>query len=71
MIDCPCSGKHVPKPAELVDFRNHKLCPTAIANINHLLGLYELTGGRPDGSVTKHYGKFVRDLANQIWEDSL
>lgn len=71
MIDCPCSGKHVPKPIELKEFGNLKLCPTAISNINHLLDLYTLTGGKPDGSLTKHYGKFVRDVANGIWEDTL
>lgn len=71
MIDCPCSGKHVPKPLTGVEVGGYTLCPTANANLNDLLQKYELTGGRPDGSVTKHYGKFIRDLAHTLWESKL
>lgn len=71
MIDCPCSGKHVPKPLTGVEVSGYTLCPTAKANLEDLLSKYELHGSRPDGSVTKHYGKFIRDLAEKIWESNL
>jgi hypothetical protein len=71
MINCPCSGKHVPKPLTGVEVEGYTLCPTAHANLEDLLAMYKLTGGRPDGSVTKHYGKFIRDLAEKIWESNL
>lgn len=68
---CPCSSKHVPKPVTYQEVEGQTLCPTAYANLVHLLSLYDLTGRRPDGRVTKHYGKFIRDLAELVWAGDL
>jgi hypothetical protein len=43
------------------------LCPSGLFNLQDLLREYALTGGVPDGSVTKHYGKYLRDLAKEIY----
>ena len=71
---CECTTKHVPRPVVLarVDTRGKSvlLCPTSLHNLKMLLWEYELTDGDPLGSITKHYGKFVRDLADQIYERS-
>ena len=68
---CLCSGKHVPDPRFLctIDTPNGPvlLCPTAASNLAGLLQEYALTQGKPLGSVTKHYGKFIRDLAETIY----
>lgn len=69
---CDCSSKHVPRPVVLarVDLADGPvlLCPTSLMNLRHLLWEYELTDGDPLGSITKHYGKFIRDLATQVYE---
>lgn len=36
---------------------------TAIDNLQQLMVEYKKAGGTPLGSVMKHYGKFIRDLA--------
>lgn len=68
---CLCSGKHVPDPRFLVSVDTQGgdvlLCPTAASNLAGLLMEYALTGGKPDGSITKHYGKYIRDLAEIIY----
>jgi hypothetical protein len=65
---CPCSGKHVPAPIRLAPIETATgrvvwLCPTAIDNLQQLMVEYKKAGGTPLGSVMKHYGKFIRDLA--------
>lgn len=68
---CECSGKHVPDPRFLCTIDTQSgpvlLCPTAASNLAGLLQEYNAAQGRPLGSVTKHYGKFVRDLAETIY----
>ena len=68
---CLCSGKHVPDPRFLVSLDTPGgsvlLCPTAASNLAGLLQEYDLSNGRPLGSITKHYGKFIRDLAELIY----
>lgn len=72
---CPCSGKHVPAPMVLAtldrpDGTVVHLCFTAMANVMHLFSEYKGYGGPPPGSVTKHYGKLIRELAREIWKGS-
>lgn len=68
---CKCSGKHVPDPRFLCTIDTTSgpvlLCPTAASNLAGLLMEYTTAKGRPLGSVTKHYGKFIRDLADLIY----
>lgn len=68
---CKCSGKHVPDPRFLCTIDTSVgpvlLCPTAASNLAGLLMEYSAAQGRPLGSVTKHYGKFIRDLADLIY----
>lgn len=68
---CMCSGKHVPDPRFLCTIDTASgpvlLCPTAASNLAGLLMEYHAAKGRPLGNVTKHYGKFIRDLADQIY----
>lgn len=76
MIDCPCSGKHVPAPVKLMPLDRPDgsvllLCPTAIYNVLHLLEEYGKANGIPLGSVTKHYGRLIRALAQEIYNDRL
>lgn len=71
---CLCSGKHVPDPRFLVTLDTPDgpvlLCPTAASNLAGLLMEYAEAKGRPLGSVTKHYGKYIRDLAEIIYGGS-
>lgn len=70
-VKCLCSGKHVPDPRFLVsiDLPDGEvlLCPTAASNLAGLLQEYVLANGRPSGSITKHYGKYIRVLADNIF----
>lgn len=72
-IRCECSKKHVPLPLTYHEVgaggRVYWLCPTSHENLRDLLTAYVACGSVPDGSVTKHYGKFVRDLAQKMWVD--
>lgn len=71
---CECTNKHVPRPTVLAVIKTNagavNLCPTSLMNLRQLLWEYDLTDGDPLGSITKHYGKYVRDLADQIYEGS-
>lgn len=67
MRQCPCTGKHVPKPVALVEVTpGIWLCPTSAVNYNQLLIEYNLHDGIPPGSVTKHYSAFIRGLASAL-----
>lgn len=72
--ECRCSTKHVPLPmvwARVVTkIGVVTLCPTGVMNLRALLEQYNLTQGKPSGSVTKHYGKFIRDLAAEIYKET-
>jgi len=71
---CQCASKHVPRPLRLAVIRTKTgpvtLCPTSLMNLSQLLWELDLTDGDPLGSITKHYGKYIRDLADQIYEGS-
>ncbi len=81
-IVCGCVTKHVPKVMEFHnhhivpkymggrDIKANKqfVCPTAHANIHHLIDRFEEHGVRPPGSVLKHYSSFVIDLAQRGWD---
>lgn len=78
---CKCVSKHVPLPTVLhnhhiipkylggsEDASNKVyLCPTTHDNVHSLLRAYAKHGGRPPGSVRKHYSEFVEDLAHRAW----
>lgn len=70
-IKCKCSGKHVPDPRIVyaIDTPDGEvvLCPTGYLNLLSLTQEYRAANGVPLGSVTKHYGKYVRDLAMLLW----
>jgi hypothetical protein len=72
---CLCSGKHVPDPRFLMSLDTPGgdvlLCPTAASNLAGLLMEYHQSDGTPLGSVTKHYGKYIRDLAETIWRNKM
>jgi hypothetical protein len=67
MSICSCTNKHIPKPIIyiVVEVNGEKinLCPTAAFNLHSLLGEWHNYAGEPPGSVTKHYGHFIRGLA--------
>jgi hypothetical protein len=69
--NCECSIKHIPNPMKFAKIRVGEeeviLCPSGLFNLQDLLSEYVLTNGTPPGSVTKHYGKYVRDLAAKIY----
>lgn len=66
---CSCSVKHIPNPLMLAKVEDYEvcLCPSGLFNLQDLLREYGLTGGTPSGSITKHYGKYLRDLAAEIY----
>lgn len=68
---CSCTTKHVPDPRSLCAIDTPDgivlLCPTGAANLTMLLREYDKVGGVPPGSVTKHYGKYIRDLARVVY----
>lgn len=68
MRKCLCSTKHVPAPVELVfeEGPGVWLCPTAAVNLHSLLVCWQQYGGEPPGSVTKHYGAYIRGLARDL-----
>jgi len=70
-LTCSCSNKHVPNPMQLIeisyDGQRQVVCPTFLVNLIDLLQTYELLSGPPPGSITKHYGKDIRDLAKSLW----
>ena len=69
---CQCAIKHVPKPVVMAVMDDGTvLCPTGMINLTRLLHEYTLTGAVPDGSLTKNYGKHIRDLAQRIFEGRL
>lgn len=67
---CKCVGKHIPLPLELnpliVEEETIYLCPTSFQNLQHLLGEYTSHGGRPPGSVRKHYSDYIQAIAARI-----
>jgi hypothetical protein len=70
---CLCSQKHVPLPKVWARVQIGEefiiLCPTSAMNLRALLAEWTLTGGEPSGRVTKHYGKYIRDLAAEIFKE--
>lgn len=63
---CLCVGKHVPLPHLLHQLDDGEyVCPTTYCNVLSLLSEYRLHGGRPPGSVRKHYSDFVQRLAHK------
>lgn len=74
MIKCKCCTRHVPAPTVTVgiDIPTGRvyICPTGLLNLEDLLKQYDVANGTPPGSVTKHYGKVIRDLAGVIYSAS-
>lgn len=68
---CTCSKKHIPNPMMLIEIyygdQSSVVCPAFFVNLMSLLQSYDLHEGPPPGSITKHYGKEVRDLASVVW----
>lgn len=65
---CKCVGKHVPLPHLLHEMSNGEyVCPTTYCNVLSLLSEYKREGGRPPGSVRKHYSDYVQRLAREAY----
>lgn len=73
MIGCQCVARHIPKPLTLRPCRTGRgvvwLCPTAFDSVTALVRLMEARAGDVPGSETKHYGKYIRDLAESIYNE--
>ena len=71
MMDCECVNRHIPAAliTEACDTGEGVvwLCPTSAANLRLLLGIYEKRAGNVPGSMTKHFSKYIRDLAYTIY----
>ena len=67
---CKCVNKHVPLPIELKPLIMGEeviyLCPTSFDNLMRLLEEYTSAGGRPPGSVRKHYSEYIQGIAAEI-----
>ena len=70
---CQCVARHIPKPVETHPCETPGgvvwLCPTASENLAILVGIYKARSGQVPGSMTKHFGQYVRDLAEQIYQN--
>lgn len=60
--ECKCCGKHVPLPIKLKEFNGIKVCPTTYYNIIEYSDMWDLMGGRPPGSLRKHFSEYVQDI---------
>jgi hypothetical protein len=60
--ECKCCTKHVPLPIGLEDFNGIKLCPTTYYNVIEYSNAWDTYGGRPPGSVRKHFSEYVQDI---------
>lgn len=73
MRDCKCVNRHVPTPLRTAERATPRgvvwLCPVADDNLNLLLEIYEKRAGSVPGSMTKHFGKYIRDLAESIYNE--
>lgn len=69
---CVCVDRHIPKPLITTACETPGgvvwLCPTSADNLRVLLDIYEKRAGNVPGSLTKHFSKYIRDLAKQIHE---
>ena len=65
---CDCSTKHVPDPHVFFTVAGYRLCPTAYENLKLLRKHYKEHQGRPPGSITKHFGKHIRQIAQELEE---
>jgi hypothetical protein len=73
-VQCGCARRHVPLPMTYftvkVNGETHLLCPTTYANLKELLTEFKIREGLPPGRVTKHYSRFVRKIALELWKES-
>lgn len=70
---CGCVDRHIPKPVTTTPCNTPEgvvwLCPTSAENLRVLLEIYDKRAGIVPGSMTKHFSKYVRDLAEQIYNE--
>lgn len=73
-MSCVCVDRHVPLPQKTMRLVTggtvYDLCPTTYYNVMELITEYRMIGNTPPGSLTKHYSKYVRDLAASCWTDT-
>ena len=74
-VKCECTARHVPLPMTYRYLRMGGeavvLCPTTFENVMDLLTHFKTHGTLPPGSVTKHYSKYVRDVALRLWKENM
>ncbi len=77
---CKCVKRHSPSPVEL--HRHHVwplslggpekgnevwLCPTSHTDVHELIRNWQKYQGEPPWSVRRHYGKYIRGLAEKAY----
>ena len=60
--ECKCCGKHVPLPTTLKEYEGNIVCPTTFANIIEYVRIWNASGGRPPGSIRKHFSEYVQQI---------
>jgi hypothetical protein len=74
MIECVCVQRHVPLPTSYKKIKVQgelvHLCPTTFANLMDLLTAFKVYATIPPGWFTKHYSKYVRELALNMWKEN-
>ena len=60
--ECKCCGKHVPLPTTLKEYQGVILCPTSFANVLEYKRIWKSIGGRPSGSIRKHFSDYVQQV---------
>ncbi len=73
-MKCKCVSKHLPLPLVTYNIKvsdeEIELCPSSFFNLKELLSHYSVENSIPPGAVTKHYSKYVRNLAHDLWVDN-
>lgn len=60
--ECKCTGKHVPLPITLKEYKGVVVCPTTFSNIIEYDRIWKSMGNRPPGSIRKHFSDFVQNI---------
>jgi len=60
--ECKCCTKHVPLPTTLKSYNGLTLCPTTYYNAIEYKRIWDTYGGRPPGSVRKHFSEYVQEI---------
>ncbi len=68
--ECKCCGKHVPLPTVLKEYNGIIVCPTTFSNITEYARIWNSIGGRPTGSIRKHFSEYVQQIVENNYREN-